>query len=187
MFSTIGKKWRGNTSLVWVDKSIFSSFIRKKLLCERLPCLAIYHDWKQKLVRTNKHRIYLDSWSDVTEDIVNEFISDVWSGKDEPLLTSQDPIPYNPSDVLHPTVTSTFYSDILNSTKDSLIFIYAPWCGRSYIVEKVLIEFGEMLRREGLERYLNIYKMDGTQNEAYIQAFSWTGSRKGHHSYKTEI
>lgn len=105
------------------------------------------------------------------KDIV-EFFKNVEEGKVPKSLRSE-PIPEeDESAPVKVVVGDSFMDIVMNSGKDVLLEIYAPWCGHCKKLEPIYEELGRKLKPYNS---IIIAKMDGTLNESPVKSFDWSG------------
>lgn len=100
------------------------------------------------------------------------FFKNVEEGKIQKSLKSE-PIPEDdPNANVKVVVGNSFTDVVLNSGKDVLLEIYAPWCGHCKKLEPIYEELGRQLKKYSS---IIVAKMDGTLNETPVKNFDWTG------------
>jgi protein disulfide isomerase len=98
---------------------------------------------------------------DFSVENLRQFVTDFLDGKvkqhikSEPVPTEQGPVTV--------VVGETFRDVVLDTTKDVLIELYAPWCGHCKKLEPVYNELAEALKNQP---NVVIAKMDATANDA---------------------
>ncbi|CDJ64802.1 thioredoxin, putative [Eimeria necatrix] len=72
--------------------------------------------------------------------------------------------------------TETFYSGVLDSDKDVLLLVYAPWCGHCKKLEPIYEEFGKLAAEsKTASESLVVAKMDGAANRLPDEKYKVTG------------
>ncbi|GIL79329.1 hypothetical protein Vretimale_16524 [Volvox reticuliferus] len=97
-----------------------------------------------------------------SRESVEKFAESVADGTAQPEYKSQ-PIPEDPlEDGVHVVVGKSFESVVLDTTKDVLLEVYAPWCGHCKKLEPT---YKKLAKRFKKVSSVVIAKMDGTENE----------------------
>lgn len=97
----------------------------------------------------------------ITVDELKAFGENFLAGKLRPYLKSE-PIPEKNDEDVKVAVSKNFEEIVLDESKDTLLEIYAPWCGHCQTLEPIYKKLAKRLR--GIES-LSIVKMDGTAND----------------------
>ncbi|PFH32934.1 protein disulfide-isomerase domain-containing protein [Besnoitia besnoiti] len=94
--------------------------------------------------------------------------------EDPPELMSQ-PVPTDNSKPVKIVVGATFDSFVLDSDKDVLLEVYAPWCGHCKSLKPTYEEFAKLVSQSpSASKSLVVAKMNGTENATRHKQFSWT-------------
>eukprot|EP00922_Rhytidocystis_sp_ex-Travisia-forbesii_P053014 GHVS01078621.1.p1 GENE.GHVS01078621.1~~GHVS01078621.1.p1 ORF type:complete len:505 (+),score=100.96 GHVS01078621.1:189-1703(+) len=157
------KKYRADYSFVWLDTEQFKGHAENALGVTEFPAL-VYQSKKGRFVLPNPAHMK-------EADKVVSFLEDVKNGKIEKSLKSE-PIPPTNDEPVKVVVGKNFEELVLQTDKDVLLEVYAPWCGHCKKLEPVFNELAESLK---MADHVIIAKMDGTANEAPVEDFDWTG------------
>lgn len=104
------------------------------------------------------------------EEVFEEFVDEVLSGKAKPYIKSEK-IPKEQKDVVK-VVGNTFKKIVDDDSKDVLIEFYAPWCGHCKSLVPVYDELGAYFKDN---KEVVIAKMDATANDIPNPAYEATG------------
>jgi len=149
----VAEEFKGKIYFVIEDKkSMKSDFDRFGLDSTKEAQLAI-----ENLQTTDRYRYSGEFSVENLEQFVEEFLA----GKIKPHIKSE-PIPTQEGPVTV-VVGETFKNIVLDTTKDVLIELYAPWCGHCKKLEPIYNELAEALKNQP---NLVIAKMDATANDA---------------------
>ncbi|KAI8373869.1 thioredoxin-like protein [Blakeslea trispora] len=154
IFLPLAKQYRGKFSFVHIDAAMYGSQA-EFLLIENTtwPQFAI-HNFK-----TGARYPFEESFDTQT---IEDFLKRVDQDLVKPGIKSQ-PLPeYRPEDPVQTVVGKNFEQTVLDTTKDVLILIYAPWCGHSQALLPVYQELGSQMANSSIV----IAQMDGTENDA---------------------
>ncbi|KAL8440364.1 hypothetical protein Efla_000252 [Eimeria flavescens] len=69
----------------------------------------------------------------------------------------------------------SFYAHIVDGSKDTLLLIYAPWCGHCKKLDPIYEEFGKLVADSKSSSELVVAKMDGTANKLPEEKYQITG------------
>ncbi|CBZ51751.1 hypothetical protein NCLIV_015430 [Neospora caninum Liverpool] len=95
---------------------------------------------------------------------------------EEPPKPLSQSVPTDNSGPVKVIVRNTFEKEVLQSDKDVLLEVYAPWCGHCKKLEPVYEAFArEAAKSATAAKNLVVAKMDGTQNTLDNPEFKWTG------------
>ncbi|ESS31299.1 protein disulfide-isomerase domain-containing protein, partial [Toxoplasma gondii VEG] len=101
---------------------------------------------------------------------------DVELPPEEPPKPLSQAVPTDNSGPVKVIVRDTFEKQVLQSDKDVLLEVYAPWCGHCKKLEPVYEAFArEAAKSPSASKHLVVAKMDGTQNTLDNPDFKWTG------------
>ena len=116
------------------------------------------------IMPADQKKFYCDTKpSNLTVEIIGNFISDVLEGKLEPSYKSEE-IPEKNYGPLTIVVGKQFEELVKDPTKDVFIKYYAPWCGHCKTLAPIWEQLAEFYRDEN---DVVIAKLDATANEAY--------------------
>jgi len=100
--------------------------------------------------------------SEFNVENLKAFLADFVAGKIAPYIKSE-PIPDNSNEDVKVVVGKNFNDIVLDTTKDVLLEMYAPWCGHCKKLEPVYKELAESLKDNP---NVVIAKMDATANDS---------------------
>lgn len=125
--STIGKEiekvakdFKGKISFVYIDAQSYGGHAKNLALEAEWPAFAVEHK-NQKWPLTQSKPL--------TAEAVRELAQGVLDGKIEPTLKSAA-IPETNDEPVKVIVGKTFKDLVLDESKDVLVELYAPWCGK---------------------------------------------------------
>ena len=107
---------------------------------------------------------------DFTTDNVQDFVSDYFANKLQPVVKSQ-PVPKKNKGPVKVVVGSTFDKIVNDVSKDVMIELYAPWCGHCKKLEPI---YKQLAQRFADNKKLVIAKMDATANDVTM-GYDYTG------------
>lgn len=107
---------------------------------------------------------------DFTTDNVQDFVSDYFADKLQPVVKSQ-PVPKKNKGPVKVIVGSTFDKVVNDVSKDVMIELYAPWCGHCKKLEPI---YKQLAQRFADNKKLVIAKMDATANDVAM-GYDYTG------------
>ncbi|KAI8085194.1 thioredoxin-like protein [Halteromyces radiatus] len=152
----VAEKFKGKVNLVHIDASKYGGHTSNVGLKDgEFPAFAI-----QNLNTASK---YPYTGSDVSTTAFEEFVENVFSGKIEPTLNSEE-VPETNDGPVKVVVGSQFNDIVLDKSKDVFLEVYAPWCGHCKNLAPTWEKLGEQV--QGLKNSnLVIAKLDGTAND----------------------
>lgn len=100
--------------------------------------------------------------TDSAVESIRQFVVEYLEGKLEPYIKSA-PVPEANDTPVKVVVGKNFNDVVLDSSKDVLIELYAPWCGHCKKLEPIYDELAEKLKN--VENVV-IAKMDATANDS---------------------
>ncbi|EPR60356.1 protein disulfide-isomerase domain-containing protein [Toxoplasma gondii GT1] len=101
---------------------------------------------------------------------------DVELPPEEPPKPLSQAVPTDNSGPVKVIVRDTFEKQVLQSDKDVLLEVYAPWCGHCKKLEPVYEAFArEAAKSPSASKHLVVAKMDGTQNTIDHPEFKYRG------------
>ncbi|CDJ40881.1 protein disulfide isomerase, putative [Eimeria tenella] len=158
------KAVRSDFHFVWLDTDSFRGHAEAALGLAQFPGLV---------AQTRRGRFVLPAAAAAAAlrdaAAVTQFLADVAAGKVERALKSE-PVPESNAEPVKVVVGKTFEQLVLQDARDVFLEVYAPWCGYCKSFEPVYREFAE---RHRANPRLLVAKMDGTANEAPLEAFEW--------------
>lgn len=107
---------------------------------------------------------------DFTTENVQDFVSDYFANKLQPVIKSQ-PVPKKNKGAVKIVVGSTFDEIVNDVSKDVLIELYAPWCGHCKKFEPI---YKQLAQKFVHNKKLVIAKMDATANDVSM-SYDYTG------------
>ena len=119
-----------------------------------LPCVKIIHSHE---FRVRKYSLK----KEINEENIINFVLEYSKGGLKPELKSEEE-PKENNGTIYYIVGKSFKKDVMNSTKDFLIKIYAPWCSHCQELEPIYKKLAEDLKNN---KNLVIAESDGTKNE----------------------
>lgn len=156
---------RDKTHFVLLNIPEYSDHAKASLGLNEFPGLAF---------QSSEGRFLLPNPKEALKDHkqIIAFFKDVEAGKIQKSLKSE-PVPEDDPNANVKVVVGNSFSDVvLNSGKDVLLEIYAPWCGHCKKLEPVYEELGRQMKKYSS---IIIAKMDGTLNETPVKTFEWSG------------
>ncbi|SCA48534.1 protein disulfide isomerase, putative [Plasmodium ovale] len=156
---------RDKTHFVLLNIPEYSEHAKSSLGVNEFPGLAYQSTDGRYLLPNPKEALY--NYKDIVA-----FFNDVMNGKIQKSLKSE-PIPDEDKNApVKVVVGNSFIDIVLESGKDVLLEIYAPWCGHCKRLEPVYEDLGRKLKKYDS---IIIAKMDGTLNESPVKDFEWSG------------
>ena len=107
---------------------------------------------------------------DFTTENVQDFVSDYFATKLQPVIKSQA-VPKKNKGPVKIVVGSTFNKIVNDASKDVMIELYAPWCGHCKKLEPI---YKQLAGRFVDNKKLVIAKMDATANDVTM-GYDYTG------------
>lgn len=104
---------------------------------------------------------YVGDASDISSDYLKAFVDKVVSGEIQPFLKSA-PIPTDEKGPVKTIVGKNFKEAVLNSEKEVLLKVYAPWCGHC---KQIAPEFEAAASALSSNPNVVLADFDGTVNE----------------------
>eukprot|EP01071_Lankesteria_metandrocarpae_P002231 Lankesteria_metandrocarpae@DN2173_c0_g1_i1.p1 len=152
-FRAAAAKFRADYSFVWLDSNRFGNHAREGLGLEELPGVVLR-------LREGGRYVFPSDQKYEAEALIS-FFTDIKSGKIEKSLKSE-PVPEKNDEAVKVVVGSTFNELVFRDDADTLLEVYAPWCGECRNVEPVYKEFAEKVASN---KNIVVLKMDGSANE----------------------
>jgi len=119
-----------------------------------LPCVKIIHSYD---FRVRKYSLK----KEINEENIINFVSEFKKGNLIPELKSEEEPKENNGTIFY-IVGKSFKKNVMNSTKDFFIKIYAPWCSHCKELEPIFKKLAEDLKNN---KNLVFAESDGTKNE----------------------
>jgi protein disulfide-isomerase/protein disulfide-isomerase A1 len=165
MMSQVAKKWKGQYLVTYCDTEKFKEAIESLLGVKEFPAIAV-----QKKAGDKKKYIYR---GELTANAINNFISNVDSGRETPYLKS-DPVPADNDGAVRTVVGSTFNQEVFSPSKDVMLEVFAPWCGHCKKLEPEYQKYAEKIKEAKCEDMVTVAKMDGVTNDSPDDNFEWS-------------
>jgi len=154
---TENEKATGKLQFAIADKSAFKDEVEKLGLSGVKGEVAVgIDDFSQNLKYKFTEEFNVNN--------LQKFVSDYLAGKIKPYIKSE-PAPDNSANDVTVVVGETFNDIVLDTTKDVLIEMYAPWCGHCKKLEPIYNELAKTLKDAGVNDIV-IAKMDATANDS---------------------
>ncbi|RKO89465.1 thioredoxin-like domain-containing protein, partial [Blyttiomyces helicus] len=148
------KKYKGKINFVYIDATKFGGHGKNLNLKEEWPAFVIQETKAPA-------KFPFDQSIKIETEAISTFLEEYVSGKLAPSIKSEAEPTENDAPV-KVVVGSTYESIVLNSDKDVLIELYAPWCGHC---KKLAPIYDELAEKLASNKNIVIAKMDATEND----------------------
>lgn len=149
----VAKEYQGKLTVAMSNEEEYIHELKELLLADwgEEVAVAIWGGKRQRYAMKD----------DFTTENVQDFVSDYFADKLQPVIKSQ-PVPKKTKDPVKVLVGSTFEKIVNDPEKDVLIELYAPWCGHCKKLEPT---YKKLAQRFVSNKKLVIAKMDATAND----------------------
>ncbi|EGF79896.1 hypothetical protein BATDEDRAFT_35223 [Batrachochytrium dendrobatidis JAM81] len=147
----VAKEFVGKISFVYLDSAKFGA---------HAPNLALKEEWPAFGFQDGLRKWPLDQSKPITEEAVRALAKGVLDGSIASTLKSE-PVPETQDEPVITVVGDSFDKIVLDTKKDVLLELYAPWCGHC----KKLVPTWDTLAKTITSDKIVIAKMDGTTND----------------------
>eukprot|EP00916_Digyalum_oweni_P012181 GHVL01020155.1.p1 GENE.GHVL01020155.1~~GHVL01020155.1.p1 ORF type:complete len:478 (+),score=104.90 GHVL01020155.1:63-1496(+) len=169
VFEDVGREFRSELSVVWLNTDEFGSHAEGSLGVTDYPALAVTLETGRYIYDEKKFSEESNTEKFTSKSVI-EFLKAAKDGKLEKSLKSEA-VPEKNDEPVKVVVGKNF-EEVVFGGKDVLLEVYAPWCGHCKKLEPIYLEFAESVAGND---HLIIAKMDGTANESPVENFDWDG------------
>lgn len=161
LFLPLAQKYKGDFSFVHINATEYGSqadFL--SLRGNKWPALAI-HNFKTGA------RFPFDQTKSLDEQGIISFLEQIKNDNVKPVIKSQAFPTRDPEDPVQVVVGNDFEDIVMDTSKDVLLEIYAPWCGHCRKLAPIYQQLGQVLQDHQADKVHDVViaKMDGTVND----------------------
>lgn len=156
MFETLMKPYKGKFTAVFIDAEKFHAHAKALTLPDDKWPGFVIHDMDRDLKYPFLER------GDFNADNLTKFVAGIADGSIEPTYRSQE-VPKSDDAAVKTAVFKNFQSLVMDTKKDVLLKIYAPWCGACKRLAPVYEELAKLYAPHSDK--IIIAKLDGTEND----------------------